>query len=920
MKIEIRLPLLAVVLAGVLAACGGRSADESMAAAQRHLAANDLPAAIIELKNVLRAKPEHADARFLLGKALLERDEPIAAGVELEKALELGRAEDETVPLLADALVARGEMRKLVERYKTTTLGSAQARADLATALAMAHAQLGDAAASRAAVETALAAQPEHGGARLMHARHLWAASKPDEALAAVDAALRQTPKDAAGLQLRADLLLFARQDYDGAVAAYKQAIAAHRSAPGARGGLIAAHLSRGNLAAAKEEFAAMHEVLPRHAATRFHEARIALHEGDINRADLLGKQAMAAAPDSAPAMLLSGAIAYRRNELSLAEKVTANAMQAAPEQADVRLQLARIRLRMGDGARALEALGPLLKAERPLAPALSLAGMARMQVGDYAKAQELFTIAVKVDPTDPQSRMALALARISQGDAGGFRELDALASADAGTHVDLALVNAHLGSGQLDAALKAVDRIEKKLPDKPLPFQLRGQLQAGKGDVAAARTSFERALAVDPAYFPAAAALAEIDLRERQPTRATQRFEALLKTEPKNVRALLALATLHERLDDGADVLGLIDRAIAADAANPMPRLAAMRHHLDRGDTRRALEVVEAGVKALPDNTEMLEGLSRVLLAAGQPHQALDNLNRLVQRGSDSPAVLLLLAQAQLATKANDSAAETVRKALRLVPDSIDAHEFAGRLHVINNRLPDARAKAKEMQTRFPRAAQGWALEGDIEAATKNWNGAVAAYRNALRKNESPVLAERLHVALRNADGPAAAELFAVEWRKAHPSDASFLLHLALWAIVERNYTVAESYLTQAVAKRPKDAGALNNLAWVLAVQKKPGAVERAEQANQLEPNQPQYMDTLAMAMAGAGRLDEAVQLQQRALQVAPDAHALRLRLAELYVRAGDTSGARRELDTLARLGSGFGLQKEVRALRAKL
>jgi tetratricopeptide (TPR) repeat protein len=85
----------------------------------------------------------------------------------------------------------------------------------------------------------------------------------------------------------------------------------------------------------------------------------------------------------------------------------------------------------------------------------------------------------------------------------------------------------------------------EKKQPDKPLAHDLRGSVLLAKQDVAGARRSFERALVIDPSYFQAAANLARLDLREKKPEDAIKRFDAILAKDPKNVQALLAVASV---------------------------------------------------------------------------------------------------------------------------------------------------------------------------------------------------------------------------------------------------------------------------------------------------------------------------------------------------------------------------------------
>lgn len=61
---------------------------------------------------------------------------------------------------------------------------------------------------------------------------------------------------------------------------------------------------------------------------------------------------------------------------------------------------------------------------------------------------------------------------------------------------------------------------------------------------------------------------------------------------------------------------------------------------------------------------------------------------------------------------------------------------------------------------------------------------------------------------------------------------------------------------------------------------------------------------------------MPKAVQTQRRAVDLDGKNPTLRLRLSKLLIRNGDKSGARVELETLARLGRGSAGQAKVAAL----
>ncbi len=69
--------LLVVVL--LLAACGEKP-EKLVASAQQHMDRQDYKGAIIQLKNALKAKPDYAEARYLLGVSLFKVNDPAFRG------------------------------------------------------------------------------------------------------------------------------------------------------------------------------------------------------------------------------------------------------------------------------------------------------------------------------------------------------------------------------------------------------------------------------------------------------------------------------------------------------------------------------------------------------------------------------------------------------------------------------------------------------------------------------------------------------------------------------------------------------------------------------------------------------------------------------------------------------------------------
>jgi Flp pilus assembly protein TadD len=213
-----------------------------------------------------------------------------------------------------------------------------------------------------------------------------------------------------------------------------------------------------------------------------------------------------------------------------------------------------------------------------------------------------------------------------------------------------------------------------------------------------------------------------------------------------------------------------------------------------------------------------------------------------------------------------------------------------------------------------------GHNIEAEVEASRKNWDAAQAAYRASLQRAKTSETTAKLHSVLL-ADGKAAdAERLATEWLKANPKDAGFNYYLGDLALAQNKLDAAEARYRAVLEVQPENALAMNNVAWLMAKQGRPGAVAMAEKANALLPNRAPLVDTLASALEAENQLPKAIEAQRRAVALEPKDPGMSLRLAKLYIKAGDKVMARKELDTLTGLGDKFAGQAEVATLLKSL
>lgn len=909
--------LMAIAAAALVAACGGKSDADFVADAKKQIESNEARSATISLKSALQKNPQSGEARYLLGKVLLDAGDPVAAGVELQKAADLKFDPSRVIPALARSLVDQGEFRKVLDTYEKAMLPDPSGMADLKTSVAMSQARTGATEAAGKTLEEAFKAMPNYTPALLLQARLLADAKDRAGAQNILTRLLSVDPKNVEAWKLKGDIALYAEKDRKTALEAYRKAIAGKPTLAGAHAAVIEILVADQDLPAATAQVAELKKVLPNHPQTMYFEGVLAYLNKDWATARDRGSKLVELAPNNALALQLAGTAELQLRNLQKAETYLSKAVQQGPGLTLARTMLAQIHLRTGQPAKALETLAPMLNSPAVTPEMLAIAAEAHLQAGDSKQSEELFARATKMRPDDGKIRTAQAMGHLRQGKGDkAMGELEAIAASDKGVAANLALISAHLRKNELDAALKQIDALEKKQPDRPLATNLRGRVLVLKKDLAGGRKAFERALELDKRYYPALASLAALDLTEGKPADAKQRFDAYLKEDPKHVGALMGLAAVMSRTGaSNAEVAQVIDRAVKAEPSQPGPRLRLIEHQLSVRDHKAALAAAQDGLAAMPNHPDLLQALGRVQLAMGDSQQAVTTLNKLVAVKTDSPQAHVALGEALLQRKEYAEAEKNFRRALALKSDLLSAQQLLVGTLVSDRRAADALTVAKEVQKQRNDGI-GQMLEGDVEASRKNWDAAAAAYRASLQRTQTTDVAVRLHGLFVAQGKTGEADRFAAEWEKSRPRDAAFLYYRADLALAQKDYPLAEARYRAVLGVQPSNPLALNNVAWLMVQQKKPGALEQATKAAQILPNQPAVLDTLALAQAFENKVKEAVETQRKAVALAPQDNSLRLNLARLLVQAGDKQAARDELKALEKLGAQFPQQQQVEEL----
>ena len=323
----------------------------------------------------------------------------------------------------------------------------------------------------------------------------------------------------------------------------------------------------------------------------------------------------------------------------------------------------------------AKEALAPAeaaVKADPASASAHFVLGSVKASLGKSDEAKAEFTEVLKINPRAGIAQTALASLNLATGstEAGVQFARDALASQPSNASARLLLVRGLIMRNEIDRARAELSIVQASLPNNPGVIALNGALLLLKGDQAAARREYERALSLDPKQLDALTGLAVIDARSGQLARSRERISAQLSGSPTNTGLLMLAARTDLQAGD---------------------RTAAEQH------LRRVIELDPANLKAF-------ELLGRVYIEERKLDEAQRQFEAMLTINPRSVGIQTIVGMLLHSQSKLDDAAKAYEKALQIDPSApVAANNLANIYADRDQNLDEALKLAKTAADRLP-------------------------------------------------------------------------------------------------------------------------------------------------------------------------------------------------------------------------
>jgi putative PEP-CTERM system TPR-repeat lipoprotein len=810
-----RLSVLAIVIA--VGACGiGMGHEDRVRRAEESLRQGDYRSASIDLRAVLQADPDHAQARLLLGVASLETGDGAGAEKELRRAKELGIPAERVVVPLASALTATGRFAEAVAMLETDYPATGARTADFFATLGGAHLGLGQYAEAQADLERALELAPDDPRLHLALAQVYVRAGRLSEAERVLDALTSRDADHIPAWLARGEVALQTR-NFARAKESFTTSLelaAEHSPAQRAYSllGLTEVALQRNELDSARDLADQAAALAPDEPAVQLINARVALARRDFLDAKSRLQRLLALYPNFSRAQLLLGATSMQLGEAGQAEMYISSVVAAEPDNEEAKLLMAQLRLSQARPEDVRTVLDPVLEAGSASPQALALIDRASSLAANRDAATDAYASYLDENPEDLARRLDLAALYVMvDRTEDAQRLLEALPAADAR---EIGLGLSALAQDDFDDFERRIEARAAVADDPSVFLNFLGRIALVRGRAQTARTVYGRSLEISPRNVEALMGIARLDSERGDLAAARRGLETVLAVDAANLSAMLGLARLAEQERDIDEALEWVEKAAAAQPDAVEPKLLLARYHLARNDAVAAQQWLSQALAVAPKNAMALNLAGVADLRAGRTAEAVARFKEAVEAAPGDLNVRLNLALAHMRAGDRTAAVAVLQASAEQEPNHLPSHALLATIDITEGRFAAAVDRAMAMRSMDPASPIPYQIEGDARFAEREYAAAAAAYDEAMRRNAGQSAFVRAYQARRLQGHP---EPYAPlrGWLGDHPNDLVVRHVLADGYISAGDARGAAEAYERIVALAPTDAAALNNLAW---------------------------------------------------------------------------------------------------------
>lgn len=547
--------------------------------------------------------------------------------------------------------------------------------------------------------------------------------------------------------------------------------------------------------------------------------------------AEAVFQNAARLAPDDGRWPYYLGVLYQNQRRLDDAVKALKRVLELDPQYGPALVRLARVRRLQGRDDLAEPLFRRALERQNLAAAAHDGLGQIALDRGELTAAIEHFRETLSLQPEAAAVHQKLGLAYRQSGDLERARE--------------------HLRqSGQAQVRF-ADPLIQSLVAEGALAHMLHGIVAYRKGDYETALERHRHALELDDDNPTIRRELALTLRRLGRHDDAIAEFRAALELDPQSPRAHYELGdALAERVADQDEAIAELRRALELEPRLLAAHLALGRVLQERGDLEAAAEAYERALAVAPDDPRVRRGRALAISRLGRPEEGLRQLEELFAAAPDDFDIALDLAALAAQAGHRGRAIEVLRRARELAAEAPRRALLSFNLANLLQEEGDVAAAVAEYRA---------ALEREPDLRDAHFNLALLFLKEARYADAVPHLSRVVELA--PGDEPARYLYATALLFTGRDAEARGVLEAGLG---EDGPSLRLKHLLVRLLATSQDPGVRDGQRAATLAQEVFAAEQSAEHA-----------ETVALALAAAGQLDDAVRWQSQLLAQAEKANA---------------------------------------------
>ncbi|PCI51329.1 MAG: PEP-CTERM system TPR-repeat protein PrsT [Alphaproteobacteria bacterium] len=890
--------------------------------AEEYLKKGDIKAAIIQLKNAIRAEPKNPDSRVALADLYLQTRNVPSAEKEYLRAIDLGMEPSKIIINLSKTRLLQRQYQKILDTlHEEDVAGDKKGEAYLI--IGTAHQGLNDLDKALEYYEKGESLQGKNDKLGIAIAQIYYFRKDMGKAEKKTDEVLALNPKNVKGLILKGELV---NQELgpEKSLAFFEQALEYEPENISALFKVAAIFFDLKRSDEALEKLDIIFSVMPNHPLANYLSAVIYAQRNDMDKAEEYLNSSGQALDNFPGALILRGVMNYSRQNYAQATYFLNKLVKITPGNIVARRLLGAALLRQNEAEQAVAILMPIVAEGSAGSVVYALLGSANMKLGNFEEGTAFFEKAVEIKPGENKLKTQLALSKLAAGDPGAAQaNLQEILDKDPNAKqaaVFMTLIS--LREKNFDAAIAGADTLIRQSADNPIGFNLKGAAYMGLGKTEEAREQFEKALEVSPSYHSALMNLAQLELKAGNEDQAFKIYQDILKKDKKHAGALLALARAYKKKENFTSAEEHYRRASEAMPNNIRTRIEFSEFFLLQKKLDRAKAVVQQIITDFPDQAAGYEASGNIDLIMNDVTSAVVNFERMAAILGNNADAYRILGRTQLRTGDLSAARKTFIKALLMADNKVSLLINLAGLESSDKNFDKSQQYIDQLKEISAESPAAYILEGRLLALQGKDTSSLASYLKAsdMGARGSRFTIDFAQAYIKAGQADKAMSLMHV-WLEENTDDIAVRHILAGHYLQNDDYGKSIEQYELILAQNAKNPIALNNIAWLYSqTGQNKKALTAAEEAYGLFPEEASFIDTYAWILVQQGQNEKGLELLRKAVSKAPEMVEVRYHLAVALNNAGRTSAARRELETIVASGSNFGDMKVAKNLLRKL